>query len=495
MQKECLCRASGNTLVERPKERNSWQIILADTNPWLTESNPQGEPSELGLLESFLAEDGDSQPPVVKSAHVVETTSGASSSASSSADSDQATADGTDTAFVPLEPKTLEEAGLAAGEIEALALKYLLNCGTATGRQVSDQLHLPHALVRESLDQLKSEMLVTYKASAGLGDFVFQLTDSGIDRAHRHAERCTYYGAAPVAFGDYIESVKQQSLRAHRPRIVDLCQAFGDLTLGAEMISQLAQAISAGRGLFLYGSPGNGKTSIAERITLAFGQDIWIPRTLGLTGEMIRLYDPSNHQQVSTEAFKHLKFDRRWVLIRRPTIIVGGELMLEHLDIQFNPATGINEAPVHMKSNCGTLVIDDFGRQRVGTADLLNRWIVPLEKQIDFLNLASGRQVEIPFEQLLGPVHEPGTPRFSGRSVSSTDSIQDSSQRPKRRRIPPDLPAIGRHDGDSMGRIGSRLFARNPFQSRRDDRSAIVTLAICCCRCKTFVGRTSVPSK
>jgi len=303
--------------------------------------------------------------------------------------------------FVPSEPKTLDDAALTVGEVEALILKFLQSRGTASGRQVADQILLPLPLVRESLDELKNSLLVTYKAEAGMGDFVYQLTDTGLERAHRQAEHCTYFGAAPVDFDDYVASVQKQSLTNFQPRLVDMCKAFSDLVLDAEVISQLAQAITAGRGLFLYGAPGNGKTSIAERITRAFGSAIWIPRTLNVNGEMIRLYDPSNHEILPLDNKLIRRYDRRWIYIRRPTIVVGGELTLQQLDIRFNPVTGISEAPVHLKSNCGTLVIDDFGRQRVSSRDLLNRWIVPLEKHRDYLNMLSGRQIEVPFEQLL----------------------------------------------------------------------------------------------
>ena len=167
------------------------------------------------------------------------------------------------------------------------------------------------------------------------------------------------------------------------------------------MISQIAQAINDGRGLFLFGETGNGKTSIAERVSHSFGQDIWIPRVISVHGELMRLYDPSCHEAVDSPKVKAMKYDRRWVLIRRPAVLVGGELTLDYLETRFNAAAGITEAPVQMKSNCGTLVIDDFGRQRVSSTDILNRLIVPLEKHFDFLYLSNGRQIQVPFDQLL----------------------------------------------------------------------------------------------
>jgi predicted ATPase with chaperone activity len=171
------------------------------------------------------------------------------------------------------------------------------------------------------------------------------------------------------------------------------------------MMARLGPAINSGRGLFLFGAPGNGKTSIAERITSAFGQYIWIPRAIGVDGEVIRLFDPSNHEEAPLEAGEGLiderKVDGRWVRIRRPTIVTGGELRMDNLEVTLNTSTGISEAPMQLKSNCGTLVIDDFGRQRMSIDELLNRWIVPLEKRYDFLNLASGKKLQVPFDQLI----------------------------------------------------------------------------------------------
>jgi predicted ATPase with chaperone activity len=171
------------------------------------------------------------------------------------------------------------------------------------------------------------------------------------------------------------------------------------------MLRRLGPAINSGRGLFLFGAPGNGKTSIAERVTKAFGQFIWIPRAIGIDGEVIRLYDPNAHELAPLESngglLQDAKIDKRWVRIRRPTVVVGGELTMANLEVTLNTSTGISEAPVQLKSNCGTLVIDDFGRQRMSTDELLNRWIVPLEKRHDYLNLANGKKIEVPFDQLV----------------------------------------------------------------------------------------------
>jgi predicted ATPase with chaperone activity len=235
-----------------------------------------------------------------------------------------------------------------------------------------------------------------------MGDFEHDLTESGVQRAQRWMKRCTFYGAAPVPLPDYVQSVARQTVRNARPRLTAVINAFADLSLPETVISQIGQAITAGRGMFLYGAPGNGKTSIAERVIRSIGDTIWIPRTITVGGEIIRLFDPANHQEAPSPAKSgEARIDQRWVRIVRPTVVVGGELRLEQLDMSVDRVSGILEAPLQMKSNCGALVIDDFGRQRVSPVDLLNRWIVPLEKGFDFQTLPAGRQIQVPFDQLL----------------------------------------------------------------------------------------------
>ena len=307
--------------------------------------------------------------------------------------------------FVPIEPNSLAEAQLNASAVEGLVLKLLLSRGDMTGRQIADHVKLPFRLVEEELREMKSDQLVVHKGSAPMNDYIYQLTDMGRERARRLAEQCTYFGSAPVSLADYIRSVTAQSLTKQRPTAADLKRAFEDLLISPKMLARLGPAINSGRGLFLFGSAGNGKTSIAERVTRAFGPTIWIPRAIGVDGEILRLYDPNAHELVPLEAGSGLleihHIDKRWVRIRRPTIVVGGELTMANLEVTRNTSTGISESPVQLKSNCGTLVIDDFGRQRMSIDELLNRWIVPLEKRTDYLNLANGKKIDVPFDQLV----------------------------------------------------------------------------------------------
>ena len=310
-----------------------------------------------------------------------------------------------DNDFFPTEPKSIRDAGLTESEVEALILKYLLARGDVAGRDIADHIKLPFIFIEELLRNLKTDQLVVYRSSAAMNDYVYQLTDMGRERARRHSSHCTYFGAAPVTLNDYIDGIQNQSLENQNPTPESLQAAFEDLLINPRMLRRIGPAINSGRGMFLYGAPGNGKTSIAERVTRAFGQYVWIPRAIGVDGEVIRLFDPVNHEECPLKSTDGLldqsRIDKRWVRIRRPTIVVGGELTMDNLEVSLNTSTGICESPVQLKSNCGTLVIDDFGRQQMSIDELLNRWIVPLEKRYDFLNLPNGKKIQVPFDQLI----------------------------------------------------------------------------------------------
>lgn len=307
--------------------------------------------------------------------------------------------------FLPIEPTSFRAANLTDSEVEALILKFLLVRGDAIGRDIAEQVRLPFILIDELLWRLKNDQLLVHKGAAPMNDYQYQLTDIGRERARRYVTSCSYFGSAPVSLAEYIAGVHAQSLHEQHPSVEALHAAFDGLLLNRRMLDRLGPAINSGRGMFLYGSPGNGKTSIAERVTRAFGQHVWIPRAIGVDGEIIRLFDPVNHQETPLEANTALldqrKIDKRWVRIVRPTIVAGGELTMSALEVTVNTSTGICEAPLQLKSNCGTLVIDDFGRQRMRVEELLNRWIVPLERRIDFLNLPNGKKINVPFDQLI----------------------------------------------------------------------------------------------
>ena len=306
--------------------------------------------------------------------------------------------------FVPIVPTSLCKLGIRSSDIEAIILKFLLNSGPHLGFEIAKHIRLPLSLISGLLRQLKEEKLLFYKAAGAAGDFLYELSEAGINRARRYWEHCTYFGSVPVSLKDYVASVHAQSVRKQNPKVREIQTALDDLSVPPEMVIRLAQAVNSGLGLFLYGAPGNGKTIIACRLTRAFGETMWIPRALNVGGSIMRLYDPNNHiPQPLTREKRAVSsgIDERWIRIRRPTIVVGGELTLDSFEVRTSPTTGVSEAPIQMKSNCGTLVIDDFGRQRVTPADILNRWIVPLAQRYDILNLRNGRKFEFPIDQLV----------------------------------------------------------------------------------------------
>ncbi len=306
--------------------------------------------------------------------------------------------------FRPTPVSDFNSAGLRLAAIEALILKLLRVRGSATGRQIASELGLPFGLFPDYLRTLKHQQLVTYEGLVQANDYSYALTDQGRDRAQAYHAQCPYVGAAPVPLETYREAVEAQSIAGEAPEEADLRRAFSDLSLTDATIDLLGPAIHAGRGLFLFGPPGNGKSSIAERITRCFGTTIWIPRVIEAEGQLIKLYDPGQHDAIPSPGaglLREAQHDGRWVEIRRPSIVAGGELTMDRLELHSSSSSGIHEASLQMKSNNGTLVIDDFGRQRMAPVDLLNRWIVPLERRYDFLTLASGKSICVPFDQLI----------------------------------------------------------------------------------------------
>jgi len=324
--------------------------------------------------------------------------------AADATDDERAKADTSNT-FLPREPQSFAEAKISAAIVEEIVIKFLLARGEASIREISDQVCLPFKLIDEIVVRLKAEQILGYIDQAAMNDYICRLTEMGRDRGQRYTEMCSYFGSVPVNFKDYVSSVEAQTINNQNPSQEDLKRAFSDLLIDPKLMIKLGPAVNSGKGMFLFGYPGNGKTSIAERITAAFGPYVWIPRALAMDRDIVRLFDPMSHEEAPLENDETLlasnSYDKRWVRIKRPTIVVGGELTMEHLEIQYNPQTGISEAPVQMKSNTGLLLIDDFGRQRMSVDELLNRWIVPLEKRYDFLNTSNGKKILVPFDQLV----------------------------------------------------------------------------------------------
>jgi hypothetical protein len=260
--------------------------------------------------------------------------------------------------FRPAEPKSIEETGLTSALIENLILKHVLLLGSAAGRQIADNVCLPFGLLDPIFQSLRQRQLILNSSSAQLGDFVYTLTDQGRQRARSVMEQCSYLGAAPVPLDDYIVSVDAQTIRAESPQKRHLVKAFSDVSVEAEMLEMLGPAVNSGAGMFLYGAPGNGKTTLAKRITMCFGSSIWIPKTITEDGQFIKLFDAACHEPItdsSTGLLKSAEHDRRWIKIRRPTVVVGGELTMDALDIRHDTNSNVSEASLQLKSNCGCL--------------------------------------------------------------------------------------------------------------------------------------------
>lgn len=309
-----------------------------------------------------------------------------------------------DEAFTPSEPTSISEVGLPVSLIESLILKRLSIVGISSGRALSRDICISFNLVDPLLQNLRSRQILVHKGSAPLNDYEYVLTENGRDLAKIANRACSYIGPAPVPLMDYILSAEAQTIRAESPKRSQLCKAFRDISIDENLFEALGPAINSGAGLFLYGEPGNGKSTIAQRITQCFGDHVWIPNAIYEDGQIIKFFDAtyhrtSTHNEGSTDP--NSPKDPRWIKIRRPTVIVGGELTMDSLDLRHDKSNNVSEASIQMKSNCGCLLIDDFGRQRIEPADLLNRWIVPLEANLDYLTLSTGKKIQVPFEQLI----------------------------------------------------------------------------------------------
>ena len=312
----------------------------------------------------------------------------------------------TQKSLAPPMPTSLADTGLSVGQVEQLLIK-TLHDGELTGLAVADRMRLPYSILEPLIERLRAERLIEVRGGGGSGtsSYRYALTDLGRDRAQQYFENSLYAGAAPVPLASYVAYMNALTAARGFMDRDRLAQGFAHLIISEKVLEQLGPAVNAGKAVFLYGAPGNGKTVIAEGMGRTLGGDMFVPYAIDVDGHIVTMYDPIIHHAIEEDAqsssiITQKAEDRRWVRIRRPVVMVGGELTLDMLDLRFNPMSKFYEAPIQLKANGGVFLVDDFGRQKQRPQDLLNRWIVPLESRIDFLTLHTGKKFQVPFDVL-----------------------------------------------------------------------------------------------
>lgn len=301
----------------------------------------------------------------------------------------------------PRAPETVAEAGVRKSFLEELTLKILYLEGPMFLSQLGERIKFPLHVAGELCNRLKKEQLCMVTGTDSVGFPHFEVTVQGRARALELLAANQYAGPAPVSLDSYVQQARMQSVRHIEVHQADVERAYKNLVLDDKTIGQIGTAVNSGSSIFIYGPTGAGKTTIAETLPKVFGSDrVWIPYAIEIDGQIITVYDPLIHR-IPPEPLEFLEHDTRWVLCQRPMVMVGGELTIEMLDLEFNPATKFYVGPAQLKANNGILIIDDFGRQRLRPEELLNRWVVPLDRKVDFLTLVGGKKIEIPFELMV----------------------------------------------------------------------------------------------
>lgn len=299
----------------------------------------------------------------------------------------------------PPPPKSLNEAGLTQASVEDLVLKHLLFLGEFKMADVAERVRLPISIVEDVLEGQRKENLIEVKGSPSYTktSYTFRLTESGRRKGQEVLHLCRYAGPAPVSLKDYREMVQKQTVRGAIGGEVTLKEALSHLVVNQAVLRRLGPAISSGQAIFLYGPTGNGKTSIAEAIGRALPENIYIPYAVTVGGQIINVFDPLTHIAVEPPADAK-EYDTRWILVKRPVVNAGGELSLRMLELNFSQVSNYYEAPLQMKANNGLFIVDDFGRQQTHAVTILNRWLLPLERQVDQMTLQTGLKFLIPFD-------------------------------------------------------------------------------------------------
>ena len=310
----------------------------------------------------------------------------------------------------PVQPRTLVDTGLTNTMLRDILLKTVFRKSLETTREIASALCLTSGLTQQLVDQARDAglMQATGTMHAGSsGEMGFQLTDQGKARAMDALSQSEYYGPMPVPLETYKMQVKAQSIKNIRMTRDLLTKSMGHLILPEGLLDQLGPAVGSGRSVLLYGPPGNGKSSIAEGIRAAMGDHIWIPHAIEYAGQVITLYDPIVHTPIVVDADVselrkvNNRVDGRYILCQRPTVMTGGELSLDMLDLNYNPVARTYQASLQLKSSGGVFIVDDLGRQAEPPQKIVNRWIVPMEMGYDILALQSGEKFEVPFDTLV----------------------------------------------------------------------------------------------
>jgi predicted ATPase with chaperone activity len=310
---------------------------------------------------------------------------------------------------IPPMPESLDDTGISLALIEQLILKLLYFRGEVMGRDLASLLGLQYSLIDELLETLKRQHYVGIKKSLGMGNSsgIFALTESGRNITREYLENNQYAGTIPVPLQQYAELVRRQRLAENWLTPDSLRRAFKHLVVEHDILARIGPAVNSNKSFLIYGQPGNGKTALAEALFRVETAPIYMPYAIECQGNIVQLYDPIYHQKIddadsdSVTLDRDHGYDRRWFKCRRPFIITGGELGLDMLDLSFNKVSKVYDAPFQLKANNGIYLIDDFGRQKAAPAEILNRWIVPMERHVDYLSFQAGGKMTVPFEAFL----------------------------------------------------------------------------------------------